>query len=188
MVCNVSSQCGSRPSDRHSLTWECIRKETSQASSQTFRMRNPRDGAQQSILTTWPDGVKFEDHWFVGKTYIYRGRKLGWRGRLYYLPWKKSESESCSVMSDSLWPHGLYSPWNSPGQNTEAGSLSLLQGVFPSQGLSPGLMHYRRILYHLSHKESSRKLEWVAYLFSSRSSWARNWTRVSCIAGRFFTN
>ena len=44
-----------------------------------------------------------------------------------------SESESRSVMSDSLRPHGLYSPWNSPGQNTEAGSRSLLQGIFPTQ-------------------------------------------------------
>ena len=43
-------------------------------------------------------------------------------------------SESCSVMSNSLWPHGLYSPWNSPGQNTGVGSLSLLQGIFPTQG------------------------------------------------------
>jgi len=41
------------------------------------------------------------------------------------------ESESCSVMSDSLGPHGLYSPWNSPGQNTGVGGLSLLQGIFP---------------------------------------------------------
>ena len=42
-------------------------------------------------------------------------------------------------MSDSLQPHGLYSPWNSPGQNTGVGSLSLLQGVFPTQGSNPGL-------------------------------------------------
>ena len=47
-------------------------------------------------------------------------------------------SEIHSVMSDSLGPHGLYSPWNSPGQNTEVGSLSLLQGIFPTQGL-PGI-------------------------------------------------
>ena len=63
----------------------------------------------------------------------------------------KSESESHSVVSDSLQPHGLYSPWNSPGQNTGVGSLSLLQGIFPSQGSNPGLLHCRRILYHLSH-------------------------------------
>ena len=61
---------------------------------------------------------------------------------------------SHSVMSNSLWPHGLYSPWNSPGQNTRVGSLSLLQGIFPTQGLSPGLLHCRWILYQLSHREA----------------------------------
>ena len=50
-----------------------------------------------------------------------------------------SESESCSVVSNSLRPHGLYSPWNSSGQNTGVGSLSLLQGNFPTQGSNPGL-------------------------------------------------
>ena len=49
------------------------------------------------------------------------------------------ESESYSVMSDSLQHHGLYSPWNSPGQNTGVGSLSLFQGIFPIQGSNPGL-------------------------------------------------
>ena len=82
-------------------------------------------------------------------------------------------------------PHGLYSPWNSPGQNTGVGSLSLLQGIFPTQGLNPGLCHCRWILYQLNHKGSLRILEWVAHPFSSGSSWPRNWTRVSCISGRF---
>ena len=91
-------------------------------------------------------------------------------------------------MSDSLSPHGLYSPWNSLGQNTGVGSLSLLQGIFATQGLNPGLPHCRQILYHLSHKGSPRILEWVAYPFSSRSSQPRNWTRISYITGRFFTN
>ena len=50
-----------------------------------------------------------------------------------------SESESCSVVSDSLQPHGLYSPWNSPGQNTGVGSLSLLQGIFLIQESNWGL-------------------------------------------------
>ena len=62
--------------------------------------------------------------------------------------------ESYSLVSGSLWPHGLYSPWNSPGQNTGVGSLSLLQGIFPTQGLNPGLLHCRRILYQLSHREA----------------------------------
>ena len=53
------------------------------------------------------------------------------------------ESESRSVVSDSLRPHGLYSPWNSPGQNTGVDSRSLLQGIFPTQGWNPGLPHCR---------------------------------------------
>ena len=66
-------------------------------------------------------------------------------------------------MSDSLQPHGLYSPWISLGQNTGVGSLSLLQGIFPTQGSNPGLPHCRRILYQLSHKESPNILEWVTF-------------------------
>ena len=63
-------------------------------------------------------------------------------------------SESCSVVSDSLQPHGLYSPWNSPGQNTGVRSLSLLQGIVPTQGSNPGLLHCRQFLYQLNHKRS----------------------------------
>ena len=48
------------------------------------------------------------------------------------------ESESRSVMSDPLRPQGLYSPWNFQGQNTGVGSLSLLQGICPTQGSNPG--------------------------------------------------
>ena len=90
--------------------------------------------------------------------------------------------------SDSLQPHGLNSLWNSPGQNTGVGSFSLLLGIFPTQGSHPGLPHCRQILYQLSHKGSPRILKWVAYPFSKGSSSPRNWTWVSCIAGRFFTN
>ena len=62
--------------------------------------------------------------------------------------------ESCSVVSESLRPHGLYSAWNSPGQNTGVGSLSLLRGIFPTQGSNPGLPHCRQILYLPSLKGS----------------------------------
>ena len=93
-------------------------------------------------------------------------------------------SESCPVMSDSLQPHGLYSPWNSLGQNTGVGSCSLLQGIFPTQKSDPDLPHCRWILYQLSHHGSPRILDWVAYPSSSRSSWPRNWTGISSIAGR----
>ena len=70
---------------------------------------------------------------------------------IYVLRRKEYYSESCSVMSDSLRPHGLYGPWNSQGQNTGVGSLCLLQGIFPTQGWNPGLPHCRQILYQLSH-------------------------------------
>ena len=75
-------------------------------------------------------------------------------GYMYIYIYIRSESESCSVMSVSLQPHGLYSPWNSPGWNTGVGSLSLLQGIFPNQGSNPGLLHCRRILYQLSQREA----------------------------------
>ena len=96
----------------------------------------------------------------------------------------ESERESRSVVANSLRPHGLYSPWNSPSWNTGVDSLSLLQGIFSAQGSNPGLPHCRQILYQLSQKGSPRILEWVAYPFSRASSWPRNQTGVSCIAGR----
>ena len=76
---------------------------------------------------------------------------------------RESKSESHSdfheksqrVMSDSLQPHGLYCPWNSPGQSTGVDdSCSLLQGISPTQGLNPGLPHCRQILYRSSHQGS----------------------------------
>ena len=76
-------------------------------------------------------------------------------------------------VSSSLWKHGLYSLWNFPVQNTVAGSLSFLQGIFPTQGSNPVLPHCRWILYQLSHKGSPRILEWVAYPFSRGSSQPR---------------
>ena len=65
-------------------------------------------------------------------------------------------------MSNSLWPHRLYStrllcPWNSPGKNIGVGSHSLLQGIFPYQGLNLVFQHCRRILYHLSHQEKPQR-------------------------------
>ena len=68
----------------------------------------------------------------------------------------------CSVMSDSLRPHGLHSPQNSPGQDTGVGSLSLLGRIFPTQGLKPGLPHCRWILYQLSHKKRWTFFGWAA--------------------------
>ena len=58
-------------------------------------------------------------------------------------------------MTNSLLPHGLYSPWNSPSQNTGVGSCSLLQGIFPTQGLNLGLPHCKQMLYQLRHAKSA---------------------------------
>ena len=86
------------------------------------------------------------------------------RSLVGYSPWGCNESESCSVLSDSLQPHGLYSPWNSPGQNTGVGSLSLLWGIFPTQGLNPGLLHCRQILHQLNYQGSPKSFFGVTEL------------------------
>ena len=66
---------------------------------------------------------------------------------------KVKVAQSCLTLCN---PMDLYSLWNSPGQNTgpAVGSLSFLQGIFPTQGSNPGLPHCRQILYQLSCKGS----------------------------------
>ena len=83
-------------------------------------------------------------------------RQEYWSGVPLPSPMHESENGkwSRSVVSNPQWPHELYSPWNSPGQNTGVGSLSLLQGIFPMQGLNPCLPHCRWILYQLSYQGS----------------------------------
>ena len=66
---------------------------------------------------------------------------------------KVKVAQSCLTLFN---PMNVYSSWNSPGQNTGVGSLSLLQGIFPIQGLKPGLPHCRQIFHQLSHKGSPR--------------------------------
>ena len=80
-------------------------------------------------------------------------------------------TQSCRTLCDPM-----DCSWNSPGQNTGVGSLSLLQGIFPTYGSNPGFPHCRWTLYQLSHQGSPRIMEWVAYSFSSRSSRLRNQT------------
>ena len=69
---------------------------------------------------------------------------------------KVKVTQSCLTLSI---PWTIYSPWNSPGQNTGVGSLSLLQRISPNQGLNPGLPHCRQILYQLSHQVSWSDLQ-----------------------------
>ena len=125
-------------------------------------------------------------------------------------------AQSCLTLFDPMdcSPPGSSVHEDSPGKNTRVGCHALLQGIFPTQGSNPGLLHCRRILYCLSHQGSpwkvkvsqstltfcdpmfytehgilqARILGWVVYPFSSRSSQLRNRTGVSCIVGGVFTN
>ena len=63
---------------------------------------------------------------------------------------KVKVAQSCPTFCDP------FSPWNSPDQKTGVGSPSLLQGIFPTQGSNPGLLHCRQILYQLGHKGSPK--------------------------------
>ena len=103
-------------------------------------------------------------------------------------------AQSCSTICDPMdcSPFGSSVHGDSPSKHTRVGCHALLQSIFPTQGSNPGFPHCRQILYQLSHKWSPRILEWALCLFSSLSLlqpvWLRNWTRVSCLAGGFFTN
>ena len=81
------------------------------------------------------------------------------------LPNPGIKPRSPTLQADSL-------PAEAPGEpkNTGMDSLSLLQGIFPTQESNRGLLHCRWIPYQLSHQGSPRILEWVAYPFSNRSS------------------
>ena len=74
----------------------------------------------------------------------------------------------CDPMDCS--PPGSSIRGHSPGKNTGVGCLALLPGIFSSQGLNPGLLHCRQVLYHLSHQGSPRIQEWAAYPFSRGTS------------------
>ena len=115
------------------------------------------------------------------------------------------------LRTHGLWPARLLCPWDSPGKNAGVGCRSLLQGIFPTQQLNPGLLHCRQILYRLSYREApkvaqscptfcdtmgytvhgilqARILEWVAFPFSGGSFQPRDQTQVSHIAGGFSTS
>ena len=82
----------------------------------------------------------------------------------FFTDWATRETPKWQLLShvDSLQPQGLYSPWNSPGQNTGVGSRSLLQAIFPTQGLNLRLLHCRHIIYQLSDQGSP--IWWVYWI------------------------
>ena len=110
--------------------------------------------------------------------------------------WLVTEPKSFGVkvkgdqLYPALWtPQTVYSPRNSLGWNTgnsRVRSLSLLQGIFPTQGSNSGLLHCRQIPYQLSHKGIPRTLTGMGSLsLLQRISRSRNRTGVSCTAGGF---
>ena len=131
----------------HSRPWK-IRKDMGIPGHLICLLRNLYAGQEASVRTGHGTTDLFQTGKGVCQSCILSPAFLS----LY--AYMQSCSESYSVVSDFLWPHGLYSPWNSPGQNTGVGSLSLLQGIVPAQGLNPGLLHCRWILYQLSYKGS----------------------------------
>ena len=79
-------------------------------------------------------------------------RRMNKEDMVYMRKKKVKVTQLCLTL---YYPDGLYRPWNSSGQNTEVGSLSVLQGIFPTQGLNPGLPHCRQILYQLGPRKPS---------------------------------
>ena len=98
--------------------------------------------------------------------------------------------QSCPTLCDPMdcSPPGFSVPGDFPGMNTGVGCHAVLQGIVPTPGIEPRSPALQQILYCLSHQRSPRILEWEAYPFSRESSWPKNRTGISCIAGGFFTS
>ena len=119
------------------------------SSNQLKALRKRKQSWKREFCLQAAFGLKLQAQLFLGSPACWPALQIAeWPAP------QSCESESHSVVSDSLQPHGLYSPWNSAGQSTGVGKLSLLQGTFPTQESNPGLPHCREILYQPSHNRS----------------------------------
>ena len=101
-----------------------------------------------------------------------------------------AQSLSCVRLFATLWTVARQAPFSKEIlQSRILGWVAMPSSKGSSQlrDRTPSLLHWKRILYRLSHQGSPRILGWVAVPFSRGSSQPRDWTQVSCIAGRFFT-
>ena len=98
--------------------------------------------------------------------YCYTLLNMAWKERV-----KVKAAQLCSTLCDPMDCSllRLLCPWNSPGKNTGVGGHSLLQGIFPTQGLNPGLPHCKRILYQLSHQGSPN----MAWTYISKAQFSK---------------
>ena len=131
-----------------------------------FGTQDRRNNTETGHTTPHPT-TEGDPGWKAGSILAIEGNQLS--AFLLWIKWV--------LRSPSWWPHRqgpLFSLWNSPDQNAGVGILSLLQGIFPTQGSNSDLLHCRCILYQLDHQGSPRMLEWEAYPFSRGSSWPRN--------------
>ena len=108
------------------------------------RLRTSEIKGSEKSLSLW---CFVSSHLYPFKTLSVKTACIYFLFPIFLFPLRVFESEIRSVMSDSLWPHGLFSPWSSPGQNTGVDICSLLQRLFPTQELNPGLPHCRQILF-----------------------------------------
>ena len=97
----------------------------------------------------------------------------------------------CSVVSNSLQPHGLQptrllSLWDSPGKNSGVGCHFLLQGIFPTQGSNPALLHYRQILYPSVTWETLHFMHSSGYICQSQLSNLPLLSFFPLVAGHLF--
>ena len=116
-----------------------LREENNTCHPEAIRLQPPSmvsPGKHRILVPESWDAYERNDFWELRLLHLLIHRKT-----LNFLTWDIWVSESRSVISDSLQPHGLYCPWNSPGQNTGVGSCSFLQGILPTQGSNPGLPH-----------------------------------------------
>ena len=137
------------PRVRHDLTTKHLHhRQRNEGVKESQIMPNRRQGKENRNSWHGQERMRKSPH----SAFRLSLRSPGWRCASQWL----GLNMCGSVLSDSLWPHGH--PWNSASQNTGVGSLSLLQGIFPTQGSNPGLLHCRRILHQLSLRGSPEQV------------------------------
>ena len=173
----------------------------------SFGMRRPCSGPWFHIATRWPwasfnfykprfqhpSDVNDTNSYLTGNSSGFKRVKAPLRKDSILPKIRIPVSGKCAVLClvaqshptlCKLWSVAtrLLCPWDFPGKNTGVGCHFLLQGIFPTQGSNPGLLHCRRIL---QSPGKPRILGEVAYPFSRGTSQPKNRTRVSCIPRGF---